>query len=76
MKSVHGKNCEISGQYSFWTPIKNNISEVWNWNCCTFFVRKSSGGAMAPLALPSGDASKVCKMFFYKDTETMQYVKS
>ena len=35
--SIHSKNREISGPYNFWTPIKNNIPDVWNWNSWTLF---------------------------------------
>ena len=35
--SIHAKNSEISGPYNFWTSIKNNIPDVWNWNCWIFF---------------------------------------
>ena len=34
--SLHGKNCEISGTYNFWTSVKSNIHDVWNWNFWTF----------------------------------------
>ena len=34
---IHGKNREISGPYNFWTPVKSNIPDVWNWNCWTLF---------------------------------------
>ena len=33
--SIHGKNCEISGLYNFWTPTKSSSPDVWNWNCWT-----------------------------------------
>ena len=35
--SIHGKNCEISGPYNFWAPVKSNIPDVWYWNCWTLF---------------------------------------
>ena len=28
---------KIFGLYNFWTPVENNISDVWNWNCWTLF---------------------------------------
>ena len=33
--SIQCKNCEISGPYYFWTPIKSYNADVWNWNCWT-----------------------------------------
>ena len=50
--SIHGKNREISGQYNFWTPIKNSIPDVWNWNCWNFFVQKLKWEVMAPCHPP------------------------
>ena len=35
--SIHGKNREIFGPHNFWTPIKSNIPDFWNWNCWTLF---------------------------------------
>ena len=35
--SMYGKNCEISGSYNFWTSVKINIPDVWNWNFWTLF---------------------------------------
>ena len=33
--SICGKNCKISGPYNFWTSVKSNIPDVWNWNFWT-----------------------------------------
>ena len=35
--SMHGKNRKISGPCIFWTPIKSNIFDVWNWNWWALF---------------------------------------
>ena len=35
--SMHGKNCEITGSHNFWTSVKGNIPDVWNWNFWTLF---------------------------------------
>ena len=35
--SIQGKNREISVPYNFWTPVKINISDVWNWNGSVLF---------------------------------------
>ena len=35
--SIHGKNRKIFVAYTFWTPVKSNIPDVWNWNCWTLF---------------------------------------
>ena len=49
--SIHGKNCEISGPYNFWTSIKSCIPDVWNWNCWTLFgLEIKVGGPCPPLA--------------------------
>ena len=56
MKSIHGKNRQIYGQYSFWTPIKNNISEVWNWNSWTFYCLEVEVGGHGPPVPLSGYA--------------------
>ena len=53
--SIHGKNREIFGPYNFWTPIKSNIPDVWNWNFWTLFgseIEVGGGGGMDPLAPP------------------------
>ena len=49
------KNREISGPYNFWTPVKNNIPGVWNWNCWTFlssWIEMEGGGHSPPCLLP------------------------
>ena len=49
--SIHVENREISGPCSFWTPVKSNISYVWNWNCWPLslvWFEIWSGGAMPP----------------------------
>ena len=52
--SIHGKNPEISDQYNFWTPIKNNVPDVWNWNCWTFFgLKVEVRGSWLPSPIPS-----------------------
>ena len=55
--SIHDKNCEFSGPYNFWTPVKSNIPDFWNWNFWTLFgseIEVGGGGrGMAPLAPPS-----------------------
>ena len=35
--SIQGKNREISVPYNFWTSVKINISDVWNWNGSVLF---------------------------------------
>ena len=45
---IHGKNFEISGLYNFWTPIKSNILDVWNWNSWTLFGSETEVRGMAP----------------------------
>ena len=51
--SIHGKNDEIFGPYYFWTPVENNIPDIWNWNCWTVFGSEVEvGEAMAPVAPP------------------------
>ena len=57
--SMRGKKGEISGPYNFWTPIKNNTPNIWNWSCWTFFgweieVRGGDGGKHGPPGPPSG----------------------
>ena len=52
--SLQGKNCEISGTYNFWTSVKSNIPDVWNWNFWTLFgleieVCRGGGRGMASL---------------------------
>ena len=45
--SIHCKNRQISGQCNFWTPVKSNIPDNWNWNCWTLFgleIENWSGG--------------------------------
>ena len=60
--NIHGKNREISGFYSvyfysFWTSIKNNIPDVWNWICRAFFLFGSwSVGDHSPPGPPNGYA--------------------
>ena len=49
--SKHGKSRETSGPFYFWTPIKTNIPDVWNWNCLALFDSK-----IAPF--PSGYTSE------------------
>ena len=41
---IHGEICEISGPYKFWAPTESNVSDVWNWNCWTFFGSKIEVG--------------------------------
>ena len=48
--SIHGKNYEISGPYNFWTPVKSNIPDVWNWNCWTLFGSEIEVWGHGPLA--------------------------
>ena len=47
------QNREISGAYNFWTPAKNNIPDVWNWNCWTLFSSEIDVGRPWPPAPPS-----------------------
>ena len=54
--SIHGKNREISGQYNFWTPIKSNILDVWNWNFWTLFGSEIEVGGHSPSGSLSGYA--------------------
>ena len=35
--SILGKNREIFGPHNFWTPMKSNIPDVWNWNFWALF---------------------------------------
>ena len=51
-RSIHSENREISGPYNFWAPVKSNISDVWNWNCETFFGSKIEVGWPCPPAPP------------------------
>ena len=46
---IHGKSFEISGPYNFWTSVKSNIPDVWNWNFWTFF---GSGVEVRPAPPP------------------------
>ena len=54
--SIHDKNCEFSGPYNFWTPVKSNIPDFWSWNFWTLFGSEievgDRGRGMAPLAPP------------------------
>ena len=56
--SIHGKNRESSGPYNFWTPMKSNIPDVWNWNFCTLFGSEievgERRGPWTPCTTPSG----------------------
>ena len=50
--SIHDKNHEISRPYEFWTPIKSNIPDVWNWNCWPLFGSEIEEGGHGPPAHP------------------------
>ena len=74
--NIHSKNREISGPYYFWTLVKINIPDVWNWNCWTLFgseieVGEGVGGEerMAPL-LPLPQWLRSCKfqLFWFSPT--------
>ena len=51
---IHGKSFEISGPYNFWTSVKSNIPDVWNWNFWTFF---GSGVEVSPAPPPPSDCA-------------------
>ena len=38
--NIHDKNWEISGPYNFWTFVKDNIPDVWNWKFWILFGSK------------------------------------
>ena len=77
--NIHSKNREISGPYYFWTLVKINIPDVWNWNCWTLFgseIEVAGGwggvggeGRMAPL-LPLPQWLRSCKfqLFWFSPT--------
>ena len=48
--SINDKNREFSGPYNFWTPVKRDIPDVWNWNCWALFGSETEVGALAPLS--------------------------
>ena len=50
--NIHGKNREIFGPYNFWTPVKRNIPDVWNWNCWTLFCLEIEVEAWLPWHRP------------------------
>ena len=50
--SINGKYCEIFGPYNFWTSVKSNISDVWNWNFWTFWFGYWIGGPWSPYRPP------------------------
>ena len=79
--SIHGKNREIFGPYNFWTPIKSNIPDVWNWNFWTLFGSEievgGGGGGHGPPGPSSGypPASAQCssqKENFAKDSQKIE----
>lgn len=48
--SMNAKNCEMSGRYNFWTPVKIKIADAGNWNYSILFgLEIEVGGGMAPL---------------------------
>ena len=57
--SIHAKNSEISGPYNFWTSIKNNIPDVWNWNCWIFFGSEVEVGGRRGM-----DPTGPCQLWF------------
>ena len=48
--SMHGKCCEFSGPYNFWTSVKSNIPDVRNWNLWTFLGLKTDVRGHGPPA--------------------------
>ena len=67
--SIHGKNREISSPHNFWTTVKDNIPEVWNWNCWTFFGLEIGVWGHGPPWSPSGYAP--VNQIFITTTKTM-----
>ena len=71
--SIHGKNYEISGPYNFWTPVKSNIPDVWNWNCWTLFgseIEVWDHGPLAPSPTLPSQWLRPCKfqLFWFSPT--------
>ena len=62
--SILGKNREIFGPHNFWTPIKSNIPDVWNWDFRALFgleielQEEGDRGVALPPGHPSGYAPK------------------
>ena len=44
----HGKNCEISRPHNFWTFVKSNVPNVWNWDFWNLLGSKIEEGPLAP----------------------------
>ena len=65
--SIHGKNCEISGLYNFWTSVKSNIPNVWNWIFWGRFGSEIEVGGLCPL--PVAPALKLLSFV----TDVIQY---
>ena len=79
--NIHSKNLDIFGPYKFWTPVKRNISDVWNWNCwpCSVWKLKlvvgggggrRGGGGMTPslpVAMPLWQTVFLKNDFFKKN---------
>ena len=55
--SMKFKNYEISGPNNFWTSVKSNIPDLWNWNFWTLFGSGIEKGGYGPA---SGYASNEC----------------
>ena len=56
--NINSKNLDIFVPYKFWTPVKRNIPDVWNWNCWTLFgleieVGGGGGGGGGGVCPPS-----------------------
>ena len=50
--STHGENCEISGPHNFWTSVKTNIPNVWNWIFWSLFGSEIEVAKVWPLWPP------------------------
>ena len=73
--SIHGENCEISGPYNFWTSVKSNIPDSWNWNFWSWFGLILKWECHAPPWIPQWLRPWISESTFFKRiTNLLEYI--